>query len=291
MAIQVMEGDIQVLETQRVARRPSFAPIRWAAIFAGLVSGLASYMLLSLLGVAIGLTAVDPQAVEPVGSVPLATGIWTGVSMLVGAFIGGYVAGHMSGLFRLADGMLHGFVAWASTTILFAVLTTTALGAVLGGTFRILGQGIGTGTQAAATASSEGGTQNMMDRLASLITGGGEGNVTAESLSAVQQRLAANDRQGAINVMVNEMGFTEERANQAVDRMMPLFGPQGEQQVRDAADRATTALTAASWWLFFGLLLSLGLGVLGGSMGTRATGNRLLGDHLDERTVKPISNL
>lgn len=275
-----------ILEGQAAQeRQPYFSPIRWTAIFAGLAGGLASYMLLSLLGVAIGLTAVDPQSTNPVGSVPVATGIWTGISMLVGAFIGGYVSGHMSGLFRRADGMLHGFVAWGSTTLLFAVLMTSALGAVLGGTFKILGQGLVVGTQAGATAAP---TQNIAERLASIITGSTEAAVTPESLSSVRQHLAANDRQAAVNVMVSEMGFTQARANQVVDRLMPLFGPQGEQQLRASAEQATNTLSAASWWLFAGLLLSLGLGMWGGLLGARTSGSRQLGgEHLAQRHARP----
>lgn len=281
-----MEGQI-ALDAHEAGRQPYFSPIRWTAIFAGLAGGLASYMLLSLLGVAVGLTAVDPQSTDPVGTVPVATGIWTGISMLVGAFIGGYVSGRMSGLFRRADGMLHGFVAWGSTTLLFAVIMTTALGAALGGTFRILGQTLAVGAQASATAAPN---QNLAERLATIITGSAEATVTPESLSAVRQQLAANDRQAAVSVMVNDMGFTQERANQIVDQLMPLFGPQGQQRVRDATEQATNTLSAASWWLFAGLLLSLGLGMFGGLLGARASGNRLLGgEHLSERHIRPVA--
>lgn len=279
-----MEGQV-VLDSRDAGRQPFFSPIRWTAIFAGLAGGLASYMLLSLLGVAVGLTAVDPQSTDPVGTVPVATGIWTGISMLVGAFIGGYLSGRMSGLFRRADGMLHGFVAWGSTTLLFAALMTTALGAALGGTFRILGQTISAGTQATATAAPN---QGLTDRLASIITGSTEANVTPESLASVKEHLAANDRDAAVGVMVNEMGFTQERANQIANQLQPLFGPQGEQNVRDATEQATNVLSAASWWLFIGLLLSLGLGLLGGLMGARASGGRVLGgEHLSERN-RPV---
>ena len=105
----------------------------------------------------------------------------------------------------------------------------------------------------------------------------------------MREHLAANDRDAAVSVMVNEMGFTQENANQVADRLMPLFGPQGEQQVRGVANKATNTLSAASWWLFAGLLLSLGLGILGGIMGARARSNRQTGaEHLSERNVRPV---
>lgn len=260
----------------RPARRPYFSAIRWGAVIAGVVSGTASYLLLALLGVAVGLTAVEPQSAEPVGAVPLGAGIWTGISMLVGAFIGGYVAGNMSGLSRLTDGMLHGFVSWGATTLLYAFIAVSALGAVLGGTFSVLSATV----QGAAQAAPEGAQQNVMNRLSGIITGSGGGQVSAETLSSLNQALSAGDRDRAVNIMVNNMGFTPERAQQAVDQAMPLFSGQG---VRGAAEQATGALTAASWWLFIGLLLSLALGIAGGAAGVRATTNRIVGDHVSER--------
>lgn len=273
--------DVQSFDTSRTARRPSFSAIRWGAIIGGLVSGTATYLLLSLLGVAIGLTAVDPQAGEPVGSVPLATGIWTGISMLVGAFVGGYVAGHMSGLSRSMDGMLHGFVSWSATTLLYSVLTVSALGAILGGTFKILSDGMQGATQAASQAA--GGGSNVMDQLAGAISGNGQGTVNTQTLSALKDAMSAGDRDGAINIMVNQMGMQPDQAAQAVDRTMPLLGPQAGENVRGAAEKATGVAAAASWWLFLGLLVSLALGIAGGAAGVRATGRRLVGDHTAER--------
>lgn len=275
--------DVQSLETTRAARRPAFSAIRWGAIIGGLVGGTATYLLLSLLGVAIGLTAVDPQSAEPVGAVPLATGIWTGISMLVGAFVGGYVAGHMSGLSRSSDGMLHGFVSWGATTLLYSVLTVSALGAILGGTFKILSEGMQGATQAV------GGSGNVMDQLAGSIAGNGQGTVNTQTLSALKQAMSTGDRDGAIDIMVSQMGFEPDRAAQVVDRTMPLLGPAAGQNARGAAEQAAGALTAASWWLFIGLLVSLALGVAGGAAGVRATGRRLVGDHTAERQTRSYS--
>lgn len=278
--------EVQSLETERPVRRPYFSAIRWGAIFAGVVSGTASYLLLALLGVAVGLTAVDPQSAEPVGNVPLATGIWTGISMLVAAFIGGYVAGHMSGLSRVSDGMLHGFVSWAATTLLYAILTVTALGAILGGTFRVLSEGL---SGAAQTATQAGGGSNVMDQLAGMISGGGQGNVNTESLSALQQAMAAGDRNAAVEILVVQIGLPPERANQIVDRTMPLLSQDPKEAARNAATKATGALTAASWWLFIGLLLSLAMGIAGGAAGVRAASRRLTGDHTGERQIRGYS--
>lgn len=182
----------------------------------------------------------------------------------------------MSGLSRLTDGMLHGFVSWGATTLLYAFIAVSALGALLGGTFGVLSATV----QGAAQAAPAGTQQNLMNQLSGIITGSGGGQVNLETLSSLNQALSAGDRDRAVNIMVNNMGFTPERAQQAVDQAMPLFSGQG---VRGAAEQATEALTAASWWLFIGLLLSLALGIAGGAAGVRATSNRIVGDHVAER--------
>jgi hypothetical protein len=266
--------DIETVETRTASRRPYFSAIRWGAIFAGVVSGTATYLLLSLLGVAVGLTAVDPAAQEPVGAVPLATGIWTGISMLIGAFVGGYVAGQMSGLARSMDGMLHGFVSWGATTLLYLMVATTALGSLLGGTFSIISQGM----QAAAPAAQQQG--GVLNQLMSAVTQQGGADVTVESLGSLQQAIADGDRERAIDIMVQDMGMERDTATRTVDRLMPLAS---EQNIQKTAQQATDVLTATSWWLFIGLLLSLVLGVVGGAAGARVNANRTVGDHTGER--------
>ncbi len=267
----------QVYDVERAtSRRPLFSAIRWGAVIGGFVAGTAVYLLLTLLGIAAGLTAIDPQAAEPVGSVPLWTGVWNFISMLIGAFVGGWVAGRMSGLRRRTDGMLHGLVAWGVATLFFAYLTTTAAANLIGSTFNIIGQTAQTAGQAAGEAGG-----GVMSQLQQLITGTEESpQVDQQTLSTLQDRLSAGDRSGAIDVMVNQMGFSQERAAQIVDQAMPLVGGgQGEQ----AAEQAVTTASVASWWLFATLLISLVLGVVGGAMGARGTSNRVVGDYTEKR--------
>ncbi len=267
----------QAYDVERMAaRRPAISAVRWGAVFAGTVAGIAIYLLLALFGVAIGLTAVEPQAAQPVGAVPLWTGIWSFISMLVAAFIGGWIAGRMSGLRRRLDGMLHGLVAWGLTTLFAGYLATTAVAGIVGGTMNIFGQTLQTAGQVA-------GATGATDQLQRIITGTpGGGNITLQSMGALQDRLAAQDRSGAIQVMTNQMGFSQQRAEQVVDQVMPLFQQPG-QQVEQIAQPAVSAATAASWWLFVTLAVSLVLGIWGGAIGARGTSKRIRGDHSNER--------
>jgi hypothetical protein len=247
--------------------RPHFPWISWGAIFGGLAAGLATFILLAMLGLAVGITAIDPQATEPVGRVPAITGIWTGISMILAAFVGGYVAARMSGMSRRSDGLFHGFVAWGVITLAMIYLVTTSVGALLGGTLNILGQGMQ--AVGAVTGAAADGQQ-----LETMITGSPGVEVTPEALSSLQQQLSAGDREGAINTMVTEMGFTRDRAEPIVDQGMALLGAAQQVEGQEVAAAAVEGLSRAAWFIFAGLFLSLLLGVAGGWVGAQSTVKR-----------------
>ncbi|HEY3476354.1 MAG TPA: hypothetical protein VGK56_17200, partial [Anaerolineales bacterium] len=71
--------------------------IKWSAVFAGWVVGLALQMVLMLLGLGFGAWAIDFRENNPAEGLPMGAAIWTGVSMLLAAFTGGYVTSRLSG--------------------------------------------------------------------------------------------------------------------------------------------------------------------------------------------------
>lgn len=262
---------VQTTQTEYTHRKNVFPWFSWSAIFGGLASGMATFILLALLGMAAGVTAIDPQAAEPVGNVPMLAGLWTGISMLLSAFVGGYVAARLSGLSRRSDGILHGFVVWGVNTLFFVFLVTTSVGSLLGGVFNVAGQSIRGITGAAGEVATSPQTQGQSPLQALL----GGVNIDQQSMNALQERISTGDRQGAIDVMVNQMGMEPDRANTVADQAMKAQGalrqlPPGEQ----IAETAVSGLTRASWWLFAGTLFSMILGIVGGFVGAKAVGKR-----------------
>lgn len=271
--------DTQTTFTGRsTEKRTVFPWISWGAVFAGLASGMGTYLLLALLGLAAELTAINPQAAEPVGKAPIITGIWTSISLVLSAFVGGYVAARMSGLSRMADGILHGLVAWSVSTLVFAFIVTTSIGSIIGGAFSVLGQGAKAAAGgAAATAGHVSRSPGAQNQLESLLKGSsGKGDISKKSLANLQQRLRSGDRDGAINVMTGQMGFTRDRAETLVDQGMALSGSAQNlpEQARGAASSAVSGLTKISWGLFVGVLLSMVLGIAGGAAGSKAAMKR-----------------
>ena len=121
-------------DTPDVVQRASFvAPrdsVRWGPIFAGLLTALGTFLLLSTLALAIGLTVAPGDADE--GQTGAAAGIITAVIALVAFFIGGLVAGRSAAVGGRGSGALNGFLVWALGIMVVLVLAAFGLGQLFG---------------------------------------------------------------------------------------------------------------------------------------------------------------
>lgn len=240
-----------MISQENIVRRPLFSGIRWGAVLAGVAVGISVQLVLTLLGIASGLSLSSVSAVEGPATGAL---IWAGLSMLIAALIGSYVAGRMSGLKRKTDGVLHGFVSWAVTTLLFVFLATSAGGSLLSGLFSSVNPG--------AVAAQSGGVTALINRQMGT-------NVSTESLRTLQEHIAAGRRDQAIDYMSSSMGVQRDRAAGIVDQALILSGSpeQASPAGRDAANRALRQAGRTAWIAFGAVTLSLILSLLGGAIG------------------------
>lgn len=237
--------------------------IKWGAVFAGWVVGLALQMVLMLLGLGFGAWAIDFRENNPAEGLPTGAAIWTGVSMLIAAFTGGYVTSRLSGIFARPDGLYHGIVVWGVNWLIFAWLTTTAMAAMVGGVFSVFGstlQTVGQGMSGVASTAvnklgdklgqislspeelrqqiesilaasrkpelQPGQVRQDADRVAGAARSGASVNqVSDAALTELSSKLAALDQEAAVNIMVNKMGMTREQANQLIQATIGALQP------------------------------------------------------------------
>jgi len=109
--------------------------VSWGSVFGGVVTVMAISVLLTILASSISLFMLDPQAEHPASGIGTNVGIWTAVSFIISFTAGGFVAGKLAG----ADGMIHGFLVWATTTILTVILTFSLISGAVKLTGNILG--------------------------------------------------------------------------------------------------------------------------------------------------------
>lgn len=132
----------------------SIRKISWPAIFAGVVVAIAVHIALNVLGLGIGLGAIDIMSSgQPMQGLGIGTLIWYVLSVLISLFIGGWVSSRLSGIATTDSSMLHGVLTWGLFTIVSLFIVTTAIGGVVSGIAGVAGQATslaGKGLEAAA---------------------------------------------------------------------------------------------------------------------------------------------
>jgi hypothetical protein len=115
--------------------------ISWDAIFAGTVVAFVAQILFTLLGLAIGLTVVEPMTAQtPWEGIGIGAGIWWVVTALISLFLGGWTAGRLSGMPLRQDAMLHGVVVWGLVTFVSVFFAVSGAGAVASGPIGMIQQ-------------------------------------------------------------------------------------------------------------------------------------------------------
>ena len=151
--------------------------VRWGSVSAGLVIALVTQMLMAILGLAIGLTAVSPEDGVSGQAAGWGMTIWGILTILVSLFAGAYAAGYLSNALPKRDGALHGLLVGALALLLTAYLASSGIGMMVSGTF----SAIGTTVQAAGPAAS--------NELASLDMEGMDAEAMQEQLRRAREEL------------------------------------------------------------------------------------------------------
>lgn len=195
--------------------------ISWSAVFAGVLIAIVTQMLLTLLGLGIGLGTIDPtEEQNPTAGLGIGSAIWYIISSLLSLYLGGWVAGRLASAPRLFDGVIHGVLTWSLVTLLTIYFLTTTIGSIIGGAGRLVGGIVKTAGSAAASA------------------GPGLGNM-------VQDQLKAN----GINTNDLDLGDLKQEVNQLLRQTGdPALNPKALERKADrAVDQAgNTAERAAS---------------------------------------------
>lgn len=135
--------------------------VSWGSIIGGVVTVMAVSILLSILSTSLGLYKIDPQSKHPTSGVGTTVGIGTAIALIISMIAGGLVAGKLAGV----DGMIHGFLVWATTLIIAIILgamltaraaklTANIFGSISSLTGHIL-SGVGTAVGSGASALSD----------------------------------------------------------------------------------------------------------------------------------------
>ena len=273
-------GEVVVPDDQRTHLRNR---VSWGAILAGVAAALVVQLLLNILGIGIGASAVDAAntADNPTaGNFSLTSGVWFTLSGIIASLVGGIVAGRLCGTSDSNTARWHGFVSWCVATLLIVYLLTSAVGGLIGGTFSALGSTLGGAGRAAASAATGIAQNTNGDALQAQVkrlVNPDDAQTAQENVTTYIRASASGDKQAADASRDRAVDSLAKMANVSPDEARARL-TQAEQQYRQGIDtakqKATQAAEAtrkgvASAGIFGFVALALGAlaGWLGGGFG------------------------
>jgi hypothetical protein len=268
-----------------------YTRLRWGAIFGGAIAALGVWALLYAFGLAVGLSAIDPQ--DPnLQSLGVFGGIWSLFIPIVALFVGGLIAARGASTITRGSGVMHAVVTWGLTTIVGAWAMANVLAALVGGAVSV-GQGavsmgrsvVGSVAQQIPGVAESFGV-NMDDAVAAInqrLAAEGRPEITAAGLQAAVKdvidrgvREGRLDQQALVTALSDNTALDRQDAQAvAADISRQFAGWQSSagrmmQDVERTALEAVEATGQAFWGVFGALLLGL-LGALAGGL-TGASG-------------------
>jgi ABC-type transport system involved in multi-copper enzyme maturation permease subunit len=155
--------------------------ISWSAVFAGVILSTVIYLLLSILGTAIGATTIDPlKEQNPLDGLGTGAAVWTGLSMLISVGAGAFITGRLA----QREGALHGILMWAVNTLLCLWIAVMVISSAVSGTASVIGSGfsmLGSGISAAAPSLANTAKEKLQENNIDL------GNMQSELEKTLQQ--------------------------------------------------------------------------------------------------------
>src|ERR1044071_9978108 len=116
--------DRRIAERRRIAYpaalRADGVRVSWGGVFGGVLVALGFLLLMTALGVAVGISAAQPGETDT-GTLGAGAGIWAGVSLLVALFIGGWVSTRIGAIFDGTTGFFEGALVWVVSVMLSGI--------------------------------------------------------------------------------------------------------------------------------------------------------------------------
>lgn len=286
------EETIEEIEAAPLIRET--AKVSWGSILAGLVVTLGTWILLTALGVALGLSQADPSNPGSLRSAGMVTGVWSLVVPFIALLFGGLVAARTAGVLSRPIGAIHGIVLWGLATIASVVLVgyvvkgvvnaaLTASASLAGAAGAVVSEGASSRTVRQANPIS---AEDLVGPLNQRLRAQGKPPVSPAELEATMRDIASTavregrvDRDLILSAVTANTRLSPTDAQELATRIETKIEQQRAelgQDVEANAARLADRTGKAMWWVFFGMLVGLGAAVAGSTLGVTRT-QRLVG--------------
>jgi hypothetical protein len=246
--------------------------ISWGGVFGGVLVGIGTLLLLTALGLAIGVSAVD--AGNPDGSrVGTGAAIWTALTLLIALFVGGWASTRLSMLWERTTAMFEGALVWVLSMMLILYLTANGIGLIVGGATQMLGGVAQAAGPLAMNADLQALTSGNVDQVLAKLD---DPQLTTRLSSALNmprdqvEGTLASTRQ-RVEAARNDPARAMEEMRQG---MQPLMSA-AQQRAAATAEAVQPEAATTAWISFAALLLSLLAAVAGAARGRRNVSERV----------------
>lgn len=264
--------------------------VSWAAIFGGTLIMLITLMLLSLLGIGIGIGSIKPmEEAQPLQGIGTGALIWWVISNIIAVFAGAFTAAKLTNLSYKYSGMLHGILTWSLFTLISFMLLTTAIGGIISGVGGALSKGlsaVGKGASQIPSLADQVDTKRINSLIQDALTQDQSGNEAKPQqfdidLPAVFQEVFFKDgkinsdiqRDEVVQAVAKHSSLSQQDAERAADVLMKEYEQmkpkleQLKQKAIETSQQVAEAISKAAIWAFVALVLGAITSAVGGSLG------------------------
>lgn len=209
--------------------------VQWGPIVAGVFSAIVTFLLLTILGFALGASVLDPA--NTAGDIGTWAAVWGAITAIISFFVGGWIAARTAAVDGSFAGLMNGLMVGAAGLLFIIWMTASGLGNLFGTIGSTVGSVLNVAAQAAPAAQEATGATT------------GEANNQIEDATGIN----TDDPQAAATAVA---GQVQQVADQAGQQLAAADNPQTFETVRNGA-----------LGTFLGFLLPLLSSALGGWTG------------------------
>ena len=257
--------------------------VSWGGVWSGVLVVIGTLLLLTTLGLAVGISAADPQNTD---ASALGTGaaIWTGVTLLIALFLGGMAATRLGLVFDKAAGAFEGALVWVLSFLIIFWLASSGVSLVARGVSSVFtGAAQAVGSVAGGMGDlAQGDPQQIVRRLQDPNTS----RMIAAATGMPEQEVRSNLDQAAQRVQAagNDPARAAEEARAATQGLMD----RARERMPQVAAQAQEGATKAAWATFVALLVSLGASIAGAMVGRKRAAVRIRQTELAAATPRTL---
>lgn len=260
-------------EERAEASPPIGLRVRWGGVSSGVGIVLGTLLLLTALGLAIGITAVgDPRTATDTtaSSLGIGAGIWAGLTLLIAYFAGGLVSTRVTDRPDRGGALIHGALVWTLASVFLLWIISQGISFGVSSLFGAFG-GLARATTAATATVTEG--SNLEQRLGltdpSRVIDWLNDSKTV-SLFASVTGMSTQEAQTALTQLRNRVEAVRdnpERVATEVRTFLAQYAERAQQQALRAAAAVQQGASTGSWITFGVLALTLVMSILGALAG------------------------